>query len=171
MNFRLSIMVLVLLMGCQSTKNMVSTDKNEKEGKETQNIGHDLSMYPEPGGELERHIIALPKKENEADYKIEFYAGKTMEVDCNKHTLAGELEEKTVLGWGYPFYEFNTDGNVMSTRMACAENSLHQAFVRANSMLIRYNSKLPIVVYIPEGYEVRYKIWNHDGTEYHATPE
>ena len=25
--------------------------------------------------------------------------------------------------------------------------------------LIRYNSKLPVVVYVPEGVEVRYRIW------------
>ncbi len=25
--------------------------------------------------------------------------------------------------------------------------------------LIRYNSRLPIVVYVPEGVEVRYRIW------------
>ena len=26
--------------------------------------------------------------------------------------------------------------------------------------LIRYNSRLPIVVYVPEGVEVRYRIWS-----------
>ena len=30
--------------------------------------------------------------------------------------------------------------------------------------LIRYNSRLPVVVYVPEGVEVRYRIWS-------ATPE
>ncbi len=28
--------------------------------------------------------------------------------------------------------------------------------------LLRYNSKLPIVVYVPEGVEVRYRIWTAD---------
>jgi len=28
--------------------------------------------------------------------------------------------------------------------------------------LIRYNSRLPIVVYVPEGAEVRYRIWSAD---------
>jgi ecotin len=28
--------------------------------------------------------------------------------------------------------------------------------------LIRYNSKLPVVVYVPEGFEVRYRIWRAD---------
>lgn len=26
--------------------------------------------------------------------------------------------------------------------------------------LVRYNSKLPVVVYVPEGVEVRYRIWS-----------
>jgi ecotin len=30
--------------------------------------------------------------------------------------------------------------------------------------LIRYNSRLPVVVYVPEGVEVRYRIWTA-GTE------
>ena len=29
--------------------------------------------------------------------------------------------------------------------------------------LIRYNSKLPVVVYAPEGVEVRYRIWRTEG--------
>jgi ecotin len=32
-------------------------------------------------------------------------------------------------------------------------------FVTTAPLLIPYNSRLPIVVYIPEGYEVRYRIW------------
>ena len=29
--------------------------------------------------------------------------------------------------------------------------------------LIRYNSRMPIVVYVPEGVEVRYRIWTAGG--------
>jgi ecotin len=28
--------------------------------------------------------------------------------------------------------------------------------------LLRYNSRLPLVVYLPEGVEVRYRIWRAD---------
>jgi ecotin len=30
--------------------------------------------------------------------------------------------------------------------------------------LIRYNSRLPVVVYAPEGVEVRYRIWTAEST-------
>jgi ecotin len=32
-----------------------------------------------------------------------------------------------------------------------------------DSYLIRYNSHLPVVVYVPEGVEVRYRIWTAEG--------
>jgi len=31
--------------------------------------------------------------------------------------------------------------------------------------LIRYNSRLPIVVYVPEGVEVHYRLWHADPGE------
>ena len=31
------------------------------------------------------------------------------------------------------------------------------------SFLICYNSKLPVVIYVPEGTEVRYRVWRGDG--------
>jgi ecotin len=168
MKIRLSVIILLMLMGCQSTKNMGSIDNKEFEQQSAQNIEHDLSMYPKPNAELTRHIITLPAKEKESDYKIELYAGKTMEVDCNKHSLTGELEEKTVSDWGYPYLVFNTNGNIISTRMACPEASLHEEFVQADSKLVRYNSKLPLVVYTPKGYEVKYHIWNRATREQRA---
>lgn len=167
----LTILVLALLMGCQTTKNMGSAENNKPEAQASEKTEHDLSMYPEPTEDLQRHIIILAKEENEADYKIELYAGKTMEVDCNKHTLAGEFEKKSVEGWGYPYFEFKTSGHVMSTRMACPEDSWHKAFVEAPSILKRYNSKLPLVVYTPKGYEVRYRVWKHEGAEYKVAQE
>jgi len=33
-------------------------------------------------------------------------------------------------------------------------------FVHGEPLQIRYNSRLPVVVYAPKGYEVRYRIWN-----------
>ena len=35
-----------------------------------------------------------------------------------------------------------------------------EAFVGGAPLKIRYNSRLPVVVYAPEGVEVRYRIWS-----------
>jgi len=46
--------------------------------------------------------------------------------------------------------------------MACPDGSKHSAFVAADlgaNALQRYNSRLPIVVYVPKGTEVKYRIW------------
>jgi ecotin len=48
------------------------------------------------------------------------------------------------------------------TRMAVDPNEPKVArFITlgGNPYIIRYNSRLPIVVYVPEGVEVRYRIW------------
>ena len=34
--------------------------------------------------------------------------------------------------------------------------------------LIRYNSRLPVVVYVPDGVEVRYRIWRADAATANA---
>jgi ecotin len=46
--------------------------------------------------------------------------------------------------------------------MACPPESTPQesfVAVRGAGFLQRYNSKLPVVTYVPEGFEVRYRIW------------
>jgi len=54
-----------------------------------------------------------------------------------------------------------------STKMACPpDEQPKQTFVavRSQQALVRYNSKLPLVVYVPEGFEVRYRVWQAGDT-------
>jgi ecotin len=47
--------------------------------------------------------------------------------------------------------------------MACPDNTKRQEFVAAHlgdAAMQRYNSRLPIVVYVPKDVEVRYRIWS-----------
>ena len=49
---------------------------------------------------------------------------------------------------------------VMSTMMAPPEGGNQvEAFVAGSSLLVRYNSRLPIVIYAPNKYEIRYRTW------------
>lgn len=105
-----------------------------------------------------RHVIQLSKKSDESMYKVEIIPGKVMSVDCNQHSLMGNLEEKNLDGWGYNYYEFTSNGQTRSTMMACNKPNENR-FVTAQTALVRYNSKLPIVVYAPQGYEIKYRIW------------
>lgn len=121
-----------------------------------------LKPYPAAEAGYSRHVIELPAQTNEAEYKVEIIAGKTLEVDCNQQRLGGQWQEKTVEGWGYSYYELGQVGPAVSTLMACPDGSRKQAFVRVGGEphLVRYNSKLPLVIYAPDDIEVRYRLWS-----------
>ncbi len=117
-----------------------------------------LSAFPEASAGMVRHVIILPKQSNENFFKVEIIPGKVMNVDCNQHTLMGKLDEKDLQGWGYTYFEFTSNGQTRSTMMACNKPNENR-FIYGPTQLVRYNSKLPIVVYAPAGYEIKYKVW------------
>ena len=122
----------------------------------------DVAPYPKAENGFTRQVIHLPKQKNEDDYKVQILAGKTLQVDCNKQRLGGKLEEKTLEGWGYPMYRLNKITGPMSTLRACPDSKTHPEFVSVtgDGFMLRYNSKLPIVLYVPKDIEVRYRIWS-----------
>ncbi len=120
--------------------------------------GDDVSLFPAAPEGMVRHVIELSKKSDESAFKVEIVPGKVMSVDCNVHRLMGTLTEKNLEGWGYTYYEFSSDGKTTSTLMACNKPNVDK-FVSGQTLIVRYNSKLPIVVYAPKGFEVKYKIW------------
>ncbi|MDL2304459.1 serine protease inhibitor ecotin [Bacteroides sp. OttesenSCG-928-D19] len=117
-----------------------------------------LAPFPQAKEGMVRYVIFLDQKSKEDLFKVEIVPGKVMNVDCNHHTLMGRLEEKNLDGWGYTYYEFTSNGQTRSTMMACNKPN-EDRFVQAQTQLVRYNSKLPIVVYAPAGYEVKFKVW------------
>lgn len=117
-----------------------------------------LKAYPEKIGDLQRYVIYVAPEENESLFEVELIAGKTMDVDCNNHRLMGQFQEEIVDGWGYSYFVFETDGNVASTMMMCFGEKTEK-FIEGQSLTTRYNSRLPLVVYLPDGYELKYRIW------------
>lgn len=137
----------------------------------TENISDILKQMPAPEQGYKRMVISLPAEKDakeEGNYKVEIIPGKQMKVDCNKHGLMGELTEKNLEGWGYVYYEFTGSGDVFSTKMGCPDNALHNEFVSGKTQIVAYNSNMPLVVYIPETLELRYKIWEA-ASEYTAS--
>lgn len=126
-------------------------------------------MYSEATEGSKRYCIEVPVRENESDYEVEIWAGKTIEVDCNQHKLVGNFKKEIVQGWGYPYYNFNTTGQLFGTRMHCPDQTLSAKFVRSASERIRYNSKLPIVVYCPKDVSIRYAIWSKNERTFEAS--
>lgn len=122
----------------------------------------DVAPYPKAENGFTRQVIHLAPQPREDNYQVEILAGKTLTVDCNHQRLGGALEEKNLEGWGYPFYRLEKVIGPMSTLMACPDGKSKQDFVPVvgEGFRLRYNSKLPIVVYVPKDVEVRYRIWS-----------
>lgn len=121
-----------------------------------------LAPFPAAKEGFTRHVIELPEQSDEHAYKVELVAGKTQQVDCNRQSLGGgEWRSQTLEGWGYSYYELGPIGPGISTRMACPPDSVHEAFVTVGGepQLVRYNSKLPLVIYAPNEVQVRYRVW------------
>ncbi len=123
--------------------------------------------YPAADNGMNRFVLHLPQIADESAAKVELIVGKEQETDgVNLVNLGGKIEESDVKGWGYPRYDV-TVGPGMSTLIGVPPGTPKvRKFVTlgGNPYLVRYNSKLPVVVYVPEGYELRYRIWTA-GTE------
>jgi ecotin len=127
-----------------------------------------LNMRPYPAAEKgqKRHVIQLPELADESVAKVELIVGRTMNVDCNHHRFGGQIEERTAEGWGYNYYVLKDLGQGMATQMGCGNTATRSVFVTSpDQPLIRYNSKLPVVIYAPADVEVRYRIWRADAAQ------
>jgi ecotin len=130
---------------------------------------HDLTIYPNLPN-MVKNVIFMDPLANELLCKVEFYAVKSLEVDdCNKHSLFGDFEVKTLEGYGYPYYVFNTNSQVISTKMGCG-NTIKKVknVASGKTETVRYMSLLPIVIYTPIEIDVKYKIWKQDPNELDA---
>jgi len=132
----------------------------------------ELKAFPVAKDGMERYVIVLPHKERgeEDSFKVEIIVGKEMLTDgVNLVRLANTINERPLEGWGYTYYEVTGSSQVISTMMAPPEGSpMVKKFVTASPLQIQYNSRLPIVVYVPKGYEVRYRIWKTSETTSNA---
>lgn len=126
----------------------------------------DLKAFPAATAGQTRHVINLPAQSDEDALKVELIFGKTQTVDCNNRFFGGQVETRTAEGWGYDYYVLPALGAGASTLMGCGPNSEHEAFVTTMPQdLIRYNSRLPLVVYAPSDVEVRYRLWRAGETQ------
>jgi ecotin len=120
----------------------------------------ELAAFPQaPRGQV-RHVIFLPAARDETALRVGVVVGRTLMVDCNRQIFSAKLEERTVEGWGYTYFTVTNVGQPASTRMACPTNAQTRQFVRSSDEpLLRYNSRLPLVIFAPADVEVRYRIW------------
>ncbi|UCH47361.1 MAG: ecotin family protein [Betaproteobacteria bacterium] len=126
----------------------------------------ELEAFPPATEGMDRFVIELAHKERgeEDAFRVELVVGKQMLTDgVNLYRLGNTIERRVLQGWGYTYYEVVGKGETIGTLMAPPEGApMVEQFVTATPLLVRYNSRLPIVVYAPSGYQVRYRIWRAD---------
>ncbi len=120
----------------------------------------DLSMFPaaQPGYKI--LALKVPEKPNEKDFKIEVLVGKTQEIDCNYYFMMGTSQNLALDGWGYNYTVVTTNGSISGTKMGCPDNIRKMAFVHMSALMFDYNSKFPVVIYVPDFCEVKHRIWS-----------
>jgi ecotin len=134
----------------------------------------DMKPFPPAEEGMTRHVIRLPKQEDETAFKVELIIGKTVRTDAgNRYFFAGVLETVNIPGWGFDRYVLRQLGPMAGTLMAVDPNApqVERFISLGGETILRYNSRLPVVVYVPAGVEVRYRIWRADPTALSAPAE
>lgn len=123
----------------------------------------DLQAFQAAPPGLVRHVIRLPEQPEPDNLRVEIIAGRSIEADCNVRQFAADISEETVPGWGYPYYRISPLSGPLSTRMACPPGEAAQRrFVPAllgPAAMLRYNPRLPLVIYTAPDVELKYRIW------------
>ncbi|MCI0366535.1 MAG: ecotin family protein, partial [Phycisphaerales bacterium] len=121
-----------------------------------------MKAFPPAEQGTVRYVLQLPKQADESAFRVELIVGKTVQVDeRNSYFFGGKIEKETINGWGFTRYKVDKLGPMAGTLMAVDPKAPKVArFITlgGDPYLIRYNSRLPIVVYVPEGVEARYRI-------------
>lgn len=123
-----------------------------------------MKAFPPAEEGMTRNVIQLPKQDDESAFKVELIVGKTVQTDqANRYFFAGSINRETIKGWGFSYYTIDKLGPMAGTLMAVDPNAPKvDRFITLGGepYLIHYNSRLPVVMYLPEGVEVRYRIWS-----------
>jgi len=123
-----------------------------------------MKAFPPAEEGMVRYVLQLPEKTDASDFKMELIVGKTVQVDMqNRYFFIGQIDAETIPGWGFTRYLVKKIGPMAGTRMAVDPDAPKvERFITlgGDPYLIRYNSRVPVVIYVPEGVDVRYRIWS-----------
>ncbi|WP_300669531.1 ecotin family protein [Soonwooa sp.] len=129
----------------------------------------DITPFPKAEKAMKQVVIEVPHSDSDANKKIEIFVGKNMQTDgCNKTWLSGEFSKSELKGWGYDYLTFKTNGATPSTLMACPNATPKNEFVKSQGYFTDYNGRMPIVLYIPDGYEAKFRIYKAENDLYKA---
>ena len=123
-----------------------------------------MKAFPPAEEGMKRFVAHLPKLEEEQAFKVEIIVGKTVEVDkANRHFFGGRIEAENIQGWGFTRYIVRKLGPMAGTRRGTVggvKKEKRFVAIAGQPYLVRYNSRLPLVVYVPEDAEVKFRVWS-----------
>ncbi|KAG8348030.1 putative Ecotin [Trypanosoma vivax] len=116
--------------------------------------------YPEPGADQSCCVIFPESKDDEEDnYRLQLIPGLVLEDSASVYCIPGEVREEIIPGWGYSYYVVDMKQQT-TLRKWVPTSQREPRFVPLTSKpFIRYNSQLPVVVYMPKGMELHYRVW------------
>lgn len=169
--YRNAIALALLLSAATVTSHILAAERPSRSRSsnksQSTNIDPDAiknleSAYPNATDGMERKVIFLPHVERGEDQhlRVEILVGRMMETDgINSYQLGGKLHKRNISGWGFSYYEVEGDlRNAASTLIGGPTNPAER-FVAGPRLLVRYNSRLPLVIMVPKGCELRWRVW------------
>jgi len=126
-------------------------------------VKNKTSMFPKATSGYVKYTIAVPQTKNDYDHKVEVIVRQEIMADCNTHQLLAKVEEKDLDGWGYTYLyvKSNPNTSMVNTKRLCTKPKEKKFIQIHNEILLRrYNSRLPIVIYVPKTFTVHYRIWS-----------
>ncbi|WP_418124199.1 ecotin family protein [Chryseobacterium sp. PTM-20240506] len=122
----------------------------------------EIEMFPKAKDGYKQVYIQLPVAKNEKDLKVEYFVGKEKMVDCNNYFMMGSVKSQDLQGWGYNYYEVESNGETAGTLKGCLNKKETKKFIYIKPEIVGYNSRLPLVFYVPKDLEVRYRVLRPD---------
>ncbi|EKS6740445.1 ecotin [Enterobacter ludwigii] len=125
-----------------------------------------LDFFPETLNGMKRRVIYLPSRVHENKFKVELLIGENKRTDCNRYTLNGKLVTRFLTHYGYRFIQFEKIIDSEPAQVYCVPGDVSIAFMPVTlgiDVIQPYNSHMPLVIYVPDEFDVKYRIWNVKG--------
>jgi len=118
--------------------------------------------YPAALDGATRHVIHLPKVADPGRYRVELVPGRSELADCSLRGYSAALERRNLPG-GAPYYVLGAL-QPLPAAGSCADPTRKRRFVRVrgDNLLLPYDSRQPLVVYLPAQMQLKYRIWRAD---------
>ena len=123
--------------------------------------------FPPADKGMVRYVLHLPKQADESVCQVELLVGRMVETDgVNRYYFVGEIIAlQDFEHWWCSRYLARPGQLSQTQKLAPLNTPKVNKFVAieySDYHLLRYSSSSAVVVYVPEGFEVRYRIWRAD---------